>query len=283
MPSVLRNYLQFQTPDAFGGVPGGAVGGGAGGSSSDDELGALIAQMQGMQNTPPPMMSAPRRAPLPQRPQQSLWDMLPQILAGAGDTVNAGAGMRSNSLGQVMGMQRGQRDQAYADEVNQQNVGYQNRMADRQDEMLRYQMKNQSEQQNFGRDSKLAELLMMHKALTDQAQKKNSMRQIFEQGLPATFDETGDAKSLQKAYQDAIEKSGGDPAMMAAAQSAYQKGIQRIAIQQQPGPGQKFLGDLNQATTSEVTPWKGWTVPQQQGAFWTNPWWGAFGPRQQQR
>jgi len=227
MPGFLRDYLQFPAMEQQQPV------------QSEDDLAKLIQQMQGMSMEHPPQMRMPHRMPMPERQQQSLADILPQLLAGAGDVFKAGARQNSNYLGGVMGQQRGMRDQNYNDQLNQGMLNYQNDMGDRQAAMQDYQMRQGAQGQMFNRDQKLAELLMMQKALGEQGQKQQAQRDIFQQAANAQLGEATDINSLEKERVKLLKETQGDQGNMAALTHLMQLHTQRIALAQRPGPIQK--------------------------------------------
>lgn len=173
----MRDFFRFQEP-----------------AGDDDELSSLIAEMKSRQAPTLPLQAAPRRMPPPERTRPTFADILPQLLAGAADTVNAGAGYRSDTLGRVMGMQKGYRDQAHADALQRQAFEYENDRANFEDRLRRYQLETSAEERSFNRKSKLAELVLMQQALGKQRQDQEGAR--FK-GYKDLLGRASDRKSLK--------------------------------------------------------------------------------------
>lgn len=219
MPNYLREMLSF---------PGQSIG--------DDEeefdLKKLLAQ-------PPPRMPAQRQftpMQVPQRQQATWTDLLPQLLAGAGDVLTARGGGRSNYMGQVMGAQQGLRDRAFSDALMQAQINEQSKHAEYEDAWRRFAAEQSGQEHKFNRGMKYGEYQLMQDALAKQKAdaEKQANFQSFMYGQaadaklkdvagPADLEEAMKAATMQvrspeelKVLQDLGKKKSGEFAAAAA-------------------------------------------------------------------
>lgn len=197
-PGALRRYLQFpempQEQQAQVGQARGPVqtvnvtapkyGG------IDDDIEQQIQALKSLQANRPQMNlgAAPGRSMLPQRPQASAWEAIPQIFAGAGNVLSAGSNHPQDYLTPLMNRQQGARDQAYGDAMAQHQNMFQNEREAYSDKLMRYAMQLR-EHEGKERDShSLLQTLMEQKYLTGQktpqdmqdTQKRETYRAMFD-------------------------------------------------------------------------------------------------------
>lgn len=117
----------------------------------------------------PPSMPGPMpaRAAMPQRPRQSWTDVIPQLFSAAGDVVGAGAGIRTNYLPNVMGMQQGMRDRSFHDQLSEAAMAWDNQKMGYEDQWRRYGAQAGQQDRGFNRAYKMKEMDMFQK-LADQ-------------------------------------------------------------------------------------------------------------------
>lgn len=139
---------------------------------------------------PGPAMPAPRKftpMQVPARPQQHWAELIPQILAGAGDVMTARGRGRSDHLGRVMGIQEGRRNQAWGDSMLQAQLNQQSQNAEYEDQWRRYVGEQTGRDRKFNQGMKVAEFDLMKSMLDKQKAdaEKNTNFQKFMYGVSA--------------------------------------------------------------------------------------------------
>lgn len=132
--------------------------------------------------------AAPSRVPLPERPQASAWEALPQLFAGAGNVLSAGSNHPQDYLTPLMNRQQGMRDQAYGDRVAQAQNMFQNEREAYSDKLMRYSMELRDHEQRLsdlkGHIGMLTEQKYLQGQKTPQdmqdTQKRDAYRAMFD-------------------------------------------------------------------------------------------------------
>ena len=189
MPNYLSELLQFP------------------GTPEQDQNGV---DLRSLLEQPAPMMPPMRKfAPMqvPQRPRPEWTELIPQILAGAGDVMTARARGRSDYLGRVMGGQEGRRNQAWNDAMMQTQINQQSQNADYEDQWRRYVGEQTAQDRKFGRASKVAEFDLMKSAIEKQkaeAEKQSNFQKfMYEQAAGQKLKDVAGAGELEDVMKQA--------------------------------------------------------------------------------
>lgn len=156
----------------------------------DDDIQQQIDALKSLQANRPQMNigQAPGRQPLPERPQASAWEALPQLFAGAGNVLSAGSNHPQDYLTPLMNRQQGMRDQAYGDRLAQAQNMFQNEREAYTDKLMRYSMELRDHQQRAGEAHGLLQTLMEQKYLTGQKTPQDMQDTQKREGYRAIFD-----------------------------------------------------------------------------------------------
>lgn len=218
MARFMRDFLQFQQGPT---------------QQPQDPLARL--RSQSYAQIRPPQGGPPKPPPMPQRPQRTLWDLLPQAFAGAGDALMAGAGQRSDYMGRVMGLQEGVRNQSFQDQLAQAAQMYDAQRMQYEDDWRRAGFEQQAQDSGIKRSYDLAQLEMYQQMMgkTQQEEQRNRQFQRDMYGLQANeqFKDIDTEEGLADTLRNLrlkVKSPDELDALLAAAES--QKGIIQKAL-----------------------------------------------------
>ena len=237
----------------------------------DQDINDQMAQLKGIQGQRPPMPGGgpPQMAPLPQRPQASPWEAIPQLLAGAGNVFSAGSNHPQDYLTPLMDRQQGKRDQVYNDQLAQAHNMFENQRAAYSDTLMRHAMEQRDQQEKFTQAKSMLDTLIEQKYLGKSPQDTAYQGQLdWARGLYKDTQNPQDIKNmaerLSKQYPEKAK------ALQEAAQEAL--AVNQVQFQQTKDSYNRMGNMLPEAVGNQF---KAMTVPSGTGALGRTPVLGA--------
>ncbi len=221
----------------------------------------------------------PAARPMPQMPRQGWGDVLAQALAGAGDVISVGGGRPTNYLGQVIGMQKGMRSEAFQQALAQRGAMEQAERLAHEYEWRKYAAGRGEEKQNFYEQQKKREADLYEKMIGEQNGKKSAMRDIFKFQATQTLASIDALEDLDKAYSNLLEKTAGDRGMMDSAKEAYDQ--RRGELMKDRGAFPYWPKAFFGGAPSQQAPPVGPAAPPAWKS--ANPWYPGYWTQQQNR
>lgn len=158
--------------------------------SMDDEiqtqLNAYKTQMDGRPTRD--IGAAPTMPQLPQRPQASPWEAIPQLLAGAGNVLSAGSNHPQDYLTPLMAGQKQKRDEVYGDQMAQVHNRFQSEREQYSDKLMRYSMDLRDHEQRLHDLKGHIDMLTEQKFLQGQKTPQDMQYQQKRDAYRAMFD-----------------------------------------------------------------------------------------------
>lgn len=225
--------------------------GGAGKSPQEDILRDLERQYHAQEEPEmPAALQAPRMGQMPQRQKMSALELIPQALAGVGDVVGAGRGIRPQYLQQVMGMGERGREQNFRDQLASAAQQYEESKMQYEDLWRRYGAQSQQIGRRFDKALKLHELKLMQEMIRKQQggvdeQAKLERMKAEAQAREALKDVSG-VEELQEKQAQALQA-----AQTPEAYRVFEEETGRKALQFQEQAQQKEFSDLIESMALE--------------------------------
>lgn len=231
MANHLRDFLRFQDPafrqdsGGYGAPPQDVLVTGRRPQQPQFDENYLRELM--MQQEPPMPTRQRRQRPMPQRPQQSWGDLIPQLLGGGADVVNAYGGGRSDYQGRIMGMQQRGRDQSFEDALRERAAMESEDRYGEADDWRRYSGQVGSQERGFNRAMKYQELDLMLKAIQKQQAetgKQDAFQKfMYEQAAKAKFEEAGGPSDVEESLKKAMLQARNPEELLSLQAAAQQR------------------------------------------------------------